>query len=147
VIKPPSAIKEYTLIYSGDDALALPDDPSERANALRVARETGDWSRLITPGMQPTLFHMRPVSGTLYDWLAGEWRRRRLVDSEAYALAVRLALRRIENFGDHKVIVENEAPNLATVAIIDALYDVRGGRELMTELGALVLERAQASPK
>lgn len=150
---PPSVQKEYALVFSGDPALALPSDEKERDNALRVARETGDWSGLIKPGQLPTLFTVRPLSGSMITWLGSQRSRNRLSGQEACELAFRLGLRKIDNFGDFEIEFEREgAQVLAAVTVLDALYDIGRvigkpnlGRELIAELGGLVIERATES--
>jgi hypothetical protein len=146
MIKLPSQQFEYTLVYSGDPALDLPSDAPARDKALEVARDTGQWATITRGGEQPTLFHVRPIVGTLLDWLAGEIQRRELSGPEAAVLALRLALRKVEGFGDHEVKTERadaRSPALATFKIIDALYAIDGaGREIVQELGDLVLLRA-----
>ena len=114
MIKPPSLIKEYTLIYSGDPALALPADPKEREQALIVARETGNWQPLVVAGEQPTLFQCRPLPGTTFEWLVGEWGfraklGRKPTGAEGLLLTFQLGVRKIENFGGVPITFEDEA--------------------------------------
>jgi hypothetical protein len=148
MIKPPSQQLEYTLIFSGDPSLVLPSDQAERAKALEVARETGQWAPLIRSGEQPTLFHVRPVHGMLLDWLLGEMRRRSLIAAETNVLALRLALRRVEGLGEHKVELERIGAgvgnyDMATTAIVEALYSIEGiGNQVVQELGDYVFGRA-----
>lgn len=150
MLRPPSLQHEYTLIFSGDPALVLPEDPEERANALRVARETGKWDALIQAGQQPTMFHVRPLPQSTFRWLIGEATRRNLQGFEMTILALRLALRRIDNFGTHsgKVQLEkNDEQQLAKIDVIDALFnvdpdDVDVGRRVVDELGTEILRRA-----
>ncbi len=145
MIKPPSVQNEYTLIYSGDPALNLPTDETERETVLRVAHETGRWDALLG-SESPTLFHVRPLPGTVFDWLLGERIRGNLTDVETWTLALRLALRRVDNFGKHEVKTarNDDGHVLADVAIIDALYAEAGGlgRDIVAELGTAVIERA-----
>lgn len=150
MIKPPSLLAEYTLIYSGDPALTLPADPEERDRKLAECRETGQWHSLITGSELPTLFTVRPLTGSQLDWWAGEVSRQRLVQTEAAALALRLALRKVDNFGSHKVsLTRFEGQHLATTEIIDAIYSEGGGegRSIVVELANLVIERAQTAPR
>jgi hypothetical protein len=150
MIKPPSLHAEYTLIYSGDPALSLPEDLEERARVLAEARETGKWDALIHGEEQPTLFTVRPLKGSEFDWWAGEVSRRKLVESEAAALALRLSLRKVDNFGSHRVeFVQVEGHSLARTGIIDAIYSEAGGegRGIVLELATAVIERAQTAPR
>jgi hypothetical protein len=153
LIKPRSLLKEYTLIWSGDPALTLPTDEKAREHALKVAAETGDWRALINGNEQPTYFHVSPLTGSQFDWWMGEVSRRKLIVAEGAVLALRLALKRVENFGDHQVAVQRDSSGhtLASMDIIDAIYAECGGagRDVIVELGNAIIERAQAplSPK
>lgn len=147
MIKPPSQQFPYTLIYSGDPSLCLPSDPAERAKALEVARETGDWTPLIHAGESPTVFTVRPITGALLDWMMSEGRRRDVSDPEMNVLALRVALVRVEGFGDAKVQTapagHEDEFRIATPKIIEELYAIDGvGRAVVQELGALVWKRA-----
>lgn len=148
MIKPPSLIHDYTLIYSGDPALNLPSDEEERDRALKTARETGKWDALLTGKEQPTIFHLRPIVGTALDYLIGQRERLQLTDAELAVLALRLALKRVENFGEHKVVHYKDKDHgvvLASTAIIDAIYTEGGaehGRKIVGELGGLVIGKA-----
>lgn len=147
MIKPPSQQFEYTLIFSGDPALNLPEDKEERAKALEVARETGQWATVLHVGQVPTTFRVRPITGPLLDWMSGEIQRRKLLNHEAAPFALRLALVGIEGFGEHKVESERAGVDgefkIATLKIIEALYSVDGvGRDVVQELGSLVMARA-----
>lgn len=152
MIKAPSLVSEYTLIYSGDPALSLPDDADERARVLRVARETGKWDELLTGNEAPTLFHFRNLTRTEWAWLTGEMGHstehgRSLSAVEANDLAIRLALRNVENFGAHKVERKRYRGDiwLASTKIIDAIYAEAGkyGEDILGEFGSHVIERAR----
>jgi hypothetical protein len=146
MLKPASTVHEYTLIFSGDPALSLPDDEAERERLLKHARRTGDWQPICTG--EPTVFHLVPLKGSEFDWFAGEVNRRNLVGPEMAALALRLAIKRIDNFGGHKVErAKVDGVALAKVETIDAIYSVDPddpsvGRAIVTELGNHVIERA-----
>jgi hypothetical protein len=147
MFKPPSLQNEYTLISALDPALSLPTDKEQRAFALQTARETGNWSPLIAEGKEPTTFTMKPLTGSQFNWWAGEVKRQGFVEAEAQALAVRLALRDIGNFGPHKVehfIVDGYS--LAKTETIDAIYSAPSGRDVVLELAAIVVERARTAP-
>jgi len=144
VIKPPSIIAEYSLIYSGDSALNLPADPKEAAAALDRARETNQWQSLLKEGEMPTLFHVRPLYGSLHTWFIGEVNRRGMVQKESVEFALRLVLERIDNFGPFKVgHTTDEGQRIATTETIDAIYAAPDGRAIVEELGLLILVRAQ----
>jgi hypothetical protein len=149
MIKPPSLQSEMSLIYSGDPALKLPEGDEERARVLKLARETGRWQDLTAEGQLPTIFEIRPMTGSAFDWWCGETRRRQLVEQESAALALRMTLRKVVNFGDYKVKHERVDDFwLATREIIDAIYAAAGkeGRAVVLELGASIIERAVDSP-
>jgi hypothetical protein len=161
VIKPPSQQNEFTLIFSGDPSLNVPPDDdgvgtdeevnsAKRERLLRIARETGRWDDLIKAGDKPTLFDVKPLTGTAYDWLQGEAARRSLTMREYAALALRLALRDVKNFGEHKVRHETiDGHTLATTEIIDAIYAAAGsghGALIVLELGLYMAHRAAESP-
>jgi hypothetical protein len=146
VIKPPSLVADYTLIYSGDPALNLPADDAERERVLELARETGNWRDLLIEGDPPTLFQMRPLPGSVYDYWCGEVRRRELVDREAAALLFRLALTKIDNFG--KLVVEHikvDGHRIAKVDTLDQIYAALGGTGslVVAELANHVLHRSE----
>jgi hypothetical protein len=154
IIKPPSQQSEYSLIFSGDPSLNLPADPAAREKALEIARERGDWAPLVAPGETPTVFHLRPIAGALFDWAISECQRRKTLDPETYAFALRLALVKIDNFGDHKIKLERAGHErefkIASSETLDALYAVEGvGRQVVQELGEIVWGKAIAglSPK
>lgn len=146
-LKAQSNLKEYTLVFSGDPALTLPEDPAERERVLAHARETGDWSALVREGETPTGFVVSPMTGTQFDYWMGECARRKLVVPEANVLALRLVLRKVENFGAHKVSHKRheDGQTLAALDIIDAIYAETGGagREVIDELANAIVEKAQ----
>ena len=147
---PPSLQHEYTLVFSGDPALMLPDDEKERAAKLRAARETGRWAELCKPGEQPTLFTIRPIEGPLLTWLHGYSSRARLSNDEGMELALRVALKGVENLGAFEIthskiegrVVVSEDTMAALYAIGRELGDPMLGRRVVIELGTLVLDRA-----
>lgn len=148
MIKRPSLQNDYTFIYSGDPALSLPEDEAERARVLKVARETGDWSKLIAPDVDPpTLFHCGHISRTQRDWILGEVSHsskygRPLHPSEMDVLVVRCALRNVDNFGPHKVNRHKHSNGmfLADPDIIDAIH-AEAGPDLIPELAETIWER------
>jgi hypothetical protein len=147
MIRPPSQQFEYTLVFSGDPALNLPTDAAARDKALEVARETGQWSPILHSGEMPTTFTVRPISGALLDWLISEGRRRDLSTAELNVLSLRVALTKVDGFGDNRVTTESAGHEgefrIATVNIIDALYAIDGiGRAVVQELGDIVWRRA-----
>ena len=149
MIKAPSLTSDYSFIFSGDPALVLPEDPEQRKHALELARETGNWQPLLG-GEPPTVFTLRPLTGSVYDWWLGEVTRQRLVNAEAASLIVRLALVKVDNFGAHKVErVKVDGISLAKVDIIDAIYAEAGGagRAVIDEIAAEVVDRATKAPR
>lgn len=154
MIKPPSLVADYTLIYSGDPALKLPEDPDERAKALEVAWETGRWDDLILAGETPTLFEVRHLTASALQWWRGEIEnssiyKRRLSPEELSSLVLRLAMRRVVNLGDYKIKHERIGTiTLATSELIDAIG--ASAREeamnVIAELAHIVVRRSEASP-
>ena len=159
MIKLPSVQRDFTLIYSGDPALDLPafasdsasDDEKQasleaRAQALKVARETGNWP--IKAGESPTLFHFTPDPGLAYDYFESEIRRghQRKKPLSAHELAVlifRIALRKVENIGPLKLEFEDiDGYRLVSAKFVESIYALGDvGRALVAELGALAYER------
>ncbi len=147
---PPSVLKDYALVFSGDPALMLPTDEKEREAALTVARDTGNWTPLLIAGEEPTLFYVRQLSGTTFTWMASQQKRKRLSQQELCELALRLALRKVENFGKFRVeFVSDDGQTLASTDVIDAIYGLGEsigktelGRDAVAELGSAVIHRA-----
>lgn len=157
MFRAPSLQHEYTLVFSGDPALSLPEDEKERENALRVARETGAWHSLCHASQLPTLFKLRPLPHSAYEWLIGESVRRNLTMPELCTLAVRLALRGVDNFdGLEFGTVRDGEHVLAKSSVTDTIADVGReigdpnlGKKVIAELGSEIMRRAQEgiSPK
>lgn len=152
MIKSPSLVNEYTLIYSGDPALSLPEDPTERERVLRVARETGDWKPILGGQGEPTLFHFRQLTRTDLGWLHGEGQHstehgRPLSPLEFNDLVIRLAIRSVDNFGSHKVERKQIKRDrwLATTDIVEAIHSEGGklGAAILGEFSDFIIERAQ----
>lgn len=147
MIKAPSVQREYTLIWSGDPALSLPEDAQERSRVLADARLTGNWAPLIADGQQPTLFHFKDLTRAEFGWWDGERSNsarlgRPLGVLEASDLVLRLALRSVDNFGSHKVTRKQFGPVwLCELDIINAISDQAGSAPLV-EFAEIVLERA-----
>lgn len=125
MIRPPSLQTGFALCWSGDPALKLPEDPKERERALTLARETGKWP--THDGQQPTVFHFEALTRHEIGWWDGEFRhsaahRRPLSPIEANDLLVRIALRRVDNFGELKVERSTGAVTMADTSIVEALH-------------------------
>lgn len=151
MIKAPSLQNEYSLIYSGDPALSLPESEEDRALALKVARETGDWSKLLTGTELPTVFHCGQIKRTERDWILGEVQHsstlgRPLSAVEMDALVLRVALRKIDGFGSHKVERLKHGASGVWICkpdIIDAIH-AEAGHDVIPELAGAIWERATA---
>lgn len=160
MIKSPSLQNGYTLVWSKDPALALPEDDAtktpeenaaERARVLRIARQTGQWP--IAPGEQPTVFHFRNLSRSDLSWATGEQqdssehKRRKLSGLEVDDLLLRLALVKVENLPGVKVEHGRvgSQKRVATPETIDAIHEAArpDGAALLAELAILVVERAE----
>ena len=147
MIKAPSIQHEYTLVWSGDPALSLPEDPTERARVLDDVRLRGDWPSITVEGQQPTLFHFKDLTRAEFGWWDGERSNsarlgRPLGALEASDLVLRLALRSVDNFGTHKVTRKQHGQVwLCDVDIINAINDQAGAAPLI-EFAEIILERA-----
>jgi hypothetical protein len=145
MLAPPSLQSEYALIYSGDPALNLPADETERANALRIARETGRWTAITHVGQEPTAFLFRPIHGVARTWMANQARAKELTPDAVIELVFRLALVRVDNLPGLVLKHERvEGLPILTLAAMDQIYSLgvgELGRELVVELGDIVLTR------
>lgn len=121
MIKPVSLQGNYTMVWSLDPSLDLPeyaDDPQlddaanklarekverERARLLRIARQTGNWTEITKPGEHPTYFTFGHLTHNEFSWIGGEIQRKGMGGHEANDLFFLVAIRQIENFGDVKV--------------------------------------------
>lgn len=120
----PSVLRDWPLVFLGDDALASPVEPpaceqlpdesdadfaarveardAAVSKAIRefhrlydVACETGEWAALTKPGATLTLFWVRQVPG--HQWRAFDRISHSLGGRERAALAMRLAVFRVDN--------------------------------------------------
>jgi len=145
MLAPPSLQSEYALVYSGDPALNLPADETERANALRIARETGRWASITHVGQEPTAFLFRPIHGVARTWMANQARAKELTPDAVIELVFRLALVRVDNLPGLQLKHERvDGLPLLTLASMDQLYSLGTGdlgRDVVIELGDVVLTR------
>lgn len=153
MIRPPSQQHEYDLFWSGDDAITKPATDAtdeERAlfvHRLEVARDTGDWSQIISG--EPTRFRMRQVPGDVF---------RKLTDLSGKLgvfslnhLIVRAALVGVSNLHgvrDVRLIVDEEhglgriaAPDIPN--LLDAI-DVGIVNELANEVARRFITRPKS---
>ncbi len=150
MIKSPSIQHEFSLVWSGDPALSLPEktdeNAEERTRIIEAAQATGVWP--IAEGQQPTLFHFKDPSRTDLGWWDGERTfsaklQRPLSSIEASDLILRLTLRGVDNFGKHKVSRRQHGPVwLADESIINAISD-EAGHEPLAEFASVILERVR----
>lgn len=161
MIKAPSLQSTYTLIWSGDPALDLPEIPEagkaeekeavqkERQRILRNARLTGNWP--LKGSEPPTVFHFRNLSRSDLAWLTGEMEHssehgRPLSQLEANDLMIRLALERVDNLNGLQVkhAKLGSQKRVALPDVLNAIHSAGGelGAVILAELGTLVLERA-----
>lgn len=169
--KPLSVQRDYSLIYSGDPALDLPDVPTlpddaspediaardaiakDRDHKLKVARDHGNWP--LKPGMTPTRFHLRNIYGDPVDWLHQQYERRNADGGPKYShaqlctFAFRMAIKAIENFDNSTIVMEEvDGQRMAKLESLETLYQVGGaadpglGRAIVQEIGAVVIERS-----
>jgi len=145
MLAPPSLQSEYALVYSGDPALNLPADETERANALRISRETGRWASITHVGQEHTAFLFRPIHGVARTWMANQARAKELTPDAVIELVFRLALVRVDNLPGLQLKHERvDGLPLLTLASMDQLYSLGTGdlgRDVVIELGDVVLTR------
>ena len=144
MIRPPSNQSHYDEFWSGDPAFVQPANQE----AVRRARETGDWRELLIDGQVPTKFVLQPLKGHQHRWIADQAASRAIGPAQAHQLAFRCALVDVVNFGDVKVKKTNHAAlgQIATTDIPDVLDSIT--TEIVSEIGDLIFARAQGlSPK
>lgn len=162
----PSNQKPYDLYWTGDPALLQPPtEPAEDADStvkarysrdkadydlkLKLAYERGQWDELVIPGRAPTKFVMHPVRGTLIRRLADRMLGGRIGKAEMKQLAFRMAVESIENCDEFELgepIVDREYGAMAAESVADFLDGI--DLDIVTELGGIVIKRAQeSSPK
>lgn len=144
-MKPLSVQNEYSLIFSGDPALRLPEDPEQRELALKNARDTGQWDALIQG--RPVVFTFAPLKRTEVALLDGERNMsstlgRPLGNLETNDLLIRLAIRSVTGLGDHKVTrTKWQGVYIAGPETIDAIH--AWASEALIEFGNILYERLQ----
>ncbi len=153
-VKPP---EKYRLAWSKDPAIKLPEDDVEAGKALKIARETGDWSKLLPDSkQQPTWFIMRWLPEMPYRrwWDLRRERGGPVGIDEALALLFKMALVEIEGGGDLRVRLADDdrvRDRVATDQILDDLKAALGRSEatlLVAEIAACVFEREEfTAPK
>lgn len=138
---PPSLQHEYVLCYSGDPAIDLGDGPDEeKAIKLKNLRDRGSWESAVKPGQKLTRFRFRQVGGSAVRWWFGESERQALSALEDLELMFRLALVSVDGF-EVKYDRRGKFP-LVSIETMDQIYAASGGGAAVTELGAIVAERA-----
>lgn len=149
MIKPPSLQTTYTLVWSKDPALDLPEDEQERERKLRNAQLTGNWHELIKQGQQPTVFHFRNLSRSDLNWVVGETQMssehgRPLSSLESDDLMLRLALQSIDNLPG--VTIKHgrvgSQKKVATPESIDAVFSAAVGESILSEFALHIAQRA-----
>lgn len=156
MIKAPTIQGDYSLVWSGDPALNLPDPGEERDRVLTIARETGRWTDLVVTGQAPTVFHFKRLPKSVFDWIIGEHQHssiygRPLSQVEGYSLFFRCALKSIENWGEHGKFKPTSmgGVTMAPESIVDAIgrvdpNDCMIGAAILGELAQLVWMRETA---
>lgn len=146
-LRPPSNQTNRDDFWSADPAFVqLPENATdaqilEHANKWRVARETGNFGELLVEGAQPTKFVMRPIPGNVMRKLIDQCAAGKLGDYELAALAFRIVLVDVSNFGDTKVKFVNteDYGRIASQHIVDELDACAPGS--VTELGLVAIQR------
>lgn len=163
MIKPPSLQGPYTLCWSRDPALDLPEIPhltaaatpediaardkiaADREHKVSVASDTGNWHAITKPGQTPTTFEFRQTNGDPALWLRHQSQRVDAHGNQLFsweqlcALAFRLALRSIGNFDGKKLEREDvDGQQLVTVESLQSLYGVGGPSDPMLGISIIV---------
>lgn len=138
---PPSLQREYVLCFSGDPALDLGDgDDAARAAKLKTIRDHGTWESATKTGQKLTRFRFRQVGGSAVRWWFGESERNSLSALEDVELMFRLACVSVDGI-EIKHDKRGKFP-LVSIESMDAIYELSGGANAVTELGSVVTERA-----
>lgn len=163
MIKPLSVQHEFSLIWSRDPAVNLPEpEPDatdekrlevikEAARLFNLARDTGDYRSIVREGQTPTTFSFKDPSRGEWGWIYGEQQHssvygRPLSEPEFTDLIFRVAVRGVVNFGEHKVTRKRNAHGvwLADESIIEAIFDNCGPGPIVEFVG-FILSRAGAA--
>lgn len=165
MLSPPSAFRTFTICWSRDPALCLPDAPLEPTGDEAVDkkaqetwkewderfkrhREMGTINDLIQPGQQPTMFEIKPMSSMAMRRITDELNAQRIGFAVAFALGFRACVRGVVNFGEFKVTTSKHPTygDLADEGIVNALDQLDPG--IVAELGDYCFTRARSpSPK
>jgi hypothetical protein len=138
MLAPPSLQNNYSLCFSGDPALELPEAEDAKILALKNARERGQWP--VKQGEKVTHFHFRQVGGSAVRWWYGESQRQSLSPLEDIELMFRLALVSVDGI-EIKHDKRGKFP-LVSIESMDLIYASGAGPAAVTELGAIVAERS-----
>jgi hypothetical protein len=164
VIKPPSLVREYTWIWSGDPALDFPETPKDAKKPskewkdwerrLKQARELGVYDGVLKAGQVPTKFNLRVIPNDLWMALVGLVKSGSISDVEWPLWAARMAIHSISDTGiaEEADIIRRTDPNfdrLGQMAPVDALNQFGPlGIEIANDMFLTILERQQSpSPK
>lgn len=159
MIKPPSLVREYTWIWSGDEALDTPPATApKKAKAewqrrLDEARDTGRYDALLKPGGKPTLFSLCLIPADTWAALTGLVRSGAIADTEFPIWAGRLALRDITDTGLEDVDMTRRTdphfPRLGQMAPAEAVNQFASlAGPVFNEMAITIAERQVApSPK
>lgn len=148
----PSVAKPYDAVWSLDPAFEqLPDGAddatrTEHAHRWKVARETGDYSKLLVAGASPTKFVMRQLPPEHFPVLV-DMMRSGSGNAEVASLSFRLALQSISNWDGVELKHEIHA-KFGLIASLGFLAEagLTAGQSmgLTTELGGVAFEKAMA---
>lgn len=164
MIKPPSLVREYTWIYSGDSALDFPSSPRDAKKPstewkdwerrLKQARELGVYDGVMKAGQTPTRFNLRVIPNDIWLALAGLVKSGSISDVEWPMWAARMATYSITDIGipDEVEIVrrtDRHFDRLGQMAPVDAFNQFGPlGIEIANDMFLTILERQQSpSPK
>lgn len=163
MINPPSLQRPYDEFWSFDPAIVPPpDDPPSDADddvkgsfraaveewkrRLDVARETGNWSAVTVPGMDPTRFTLEPITGQALREIRSRLEAGQLdMTHTAAPLAFRACIVKISNPSiEFKHERDKDLGRLAPVSLTNKLDAI--DPTIVTELGILCLTRGTQGP-
>lgn len=112
---------------------------------LDAAKETGDYSKIVSPGAKPTWFHLRVIPGSAMREMYAAMQAGETSVFKEPAIAFRCAIVKIDNLDGVSIEFAQDPRygKIATEAIVDALDLI--DPSIVTELGYYAIGRA--SPK
>lgn len=154
MIRPPSNIKPYRAFWTLDPALRQPPDPpgddasdedkaahetalAEYHQAVKVARETGDWSGIVRDGETPTEFVLEQIPLRYWHHIKKAFVEKR--HDEAVLFSFCAALADVDNA---EGLEFKRDDGFVDLACIDKWLGAVLTEALVAELGSIAFERA-----